>query len=116
MTEETLIKYLVFLKLECLRHSNDKLVDESEVQLFKLEVDKFKSLFRNSQFDPIIKEKVNSLKFNLSIPLYKGINLMAYLIGNGWSNSNQREEAMSKIFRQFSEDIDCVILEIKASI
>ena len=75
MSEETLIKYLEFLKTECLRHSNDKLVNENEIQLFKLEVNKFISLFQNSKFESSIKEKVLNIHF---IFLFRNIKELTY--------------------------------------
>jgi hypothetical protein len=116
MSEETLIKYLEFLKTECLRHSNDKLVNENEIQLFKLEVNKFISLFQNSKFESSIKEKVLNIHFDFSIPKYKGTNLLSYIIDDSWTNSRQREEIMSKKFIRISEEIGNSILEIKATI
>ena len=113
MTEETLIKYLDFIKTECLRYSSDKVVDESELQLFKLEIDKFKSLFNQSELKPIIKQKVNTIDFDLSLPKYKGINLLAYIIGNQWSNSKQREEIMAKKLKTISEKIEHTIIDVK---
>jgi len=60
-----------------------------------------------------IKEKINNISFDLSLPKYNGFNLIAYVIGNGWTNSNQREEAMAKRMKQISEELENLILEIK---
>ena len=114
MNEETVIKYLEFLKMECLRHSNDKLINESELQLFKLEVDKFKSLLKKSKLESKIKRKINNINFDLSLPKYKGLNLLAYFTGSQWSNSKLREEIMGKKFKKISEQIEITIFEIKS--
>lgn len=113
MNFETLIKYLEFLKSQCLRHSNDGFVDENELQLFTLELNKFKLTLEKSNLNYTIKEKVNVINFDLSEPKFKGINLIAYFIGNGWSNDKKREEIMAQKLKRISEEIEYAIIEIK---
>ena len=114
MKEETLIKYLEFLKNESLRHQNDKLVDENELQLLKLELTKFKTLLEKSELNKNVKDKINLIHFDLSEPKFRGFNLIAYLIGNEWSNSHQTEKVMSKKFIMISEQIENTIIDIKS--
>ncbi|MCL7752427.1 hypothetical protein [Polaribacter sp. Z022] len=113
MDNETLIKYLEFLKTECLRHSNDKSVKENELQLFKLEIEKFKKILSKSELDTEIKEKVNSINLDLSLPNFKGFNLIAYIVGDHWNNDRNMEEIMSKRLLEISEEIENTVFEIK---
>jgi len=117
MTEETLINYLEFLKMECLRHSKDKVVDENELQLFKLEVDKFKLHFKKSELKPVIKQKVNTIDFDLT-PLVrnKWFAFLIFIIGNDWSRNNQNEENLAKRLLLLSEKIEHTIIDLKALI
>ncbi|WP_298878120.1 hypothetical protein [uncultured Polaribacter sp.] len=114
MTEETLINYLEFLRTECLRHSSDKIVDENQLQLFKLEVDKFKFLFKKSELKPIIKQKVNTIDFDLT-PLVrnKWFSFLIFILGNGWSRNHQNEENLAKRLLLLSEKIEHTIIEVK---
>ena len=113
MDNETLIKYLEFLKIECLRHSNENLVNENELKLFKLEVEKFKKILSKSELDTGVKEKVNSINLDLSLPKFKGFNLIAYIIGDHWNNDRNMEEIMSKILLEISEEIENTVVELK---
>lgn len=114
MTEETLIKYLKFLKTECLRHSKDNLVDENELNFFQLEVDKFKALLEKSELNSYIKEKVNNISFNLT-PLVrdKGFNILFTLLGNFWTSNKQEEENNAKRVQLISEELENAIFDIK---
>jgi hypothetical protein len=114
MTEGTLIKYLEFLKTECLRYSSDNLVDENELQLFKLEIDKFKSLFNQSELKPVIKQKVNTIDFDLT-PLVRNkcFDFLTFIIGNEWSRSNQNQENLAKRLLLLSEKIEHTIIDVK---
>jgi hypothetical protein len=116
MTEEMVIKYLEFLKTECLRYSKDKLVDENDLQLFKLEFTKFKTLLEKSELNQNVKDKIVLIDFNLSEPKFKGFNLIAYLIGNEWSNSHQTEKVMSRKFILISEQLENTIIYIKSTL
>ena len=114
MTEEMVIKYLEFLKTECLRYSKDKFVDENELQLFKLELTKFKTLLEKSQLNQNLKDKIDLIDFDISEPKFRGFNLIAYFIGNDWSNSRQTEKVMSKKFIMISEQLENTIIDIKS--
>jgi len=114
MTEETLIKYLEFLKTECLRHSKDNLVHENELNLFQLGVDKFKILLEKSELNSNIKEKINDINFYLS-PLVrdKGFNVLITLLGNFWTSNIQEEENNAKRVQLISEELENVIFKIR---
>ena len=114
MDSETLIKYLEFLKTECLRHSKDNLIIENELNLLQLEIDKFKALLEKSELNSNIKEKINDINFNLS-PLVrdKGFNILITFLGNFWTSSKQEEENNTKRVQLISEELENVIFEIR---
>jgi len=113
MKFETLIKYLEFLKTECLRHTNDDFVDENELQLFKLELNKFLEKISKSKFNKPINNKLKELNFDLSLPKFKGFNLIAYLTNDHWNNDKNIGELMSKRLISISKEIEHLILELK---
>lgn len=115
MKFEILIKYLKFLQTECLKHSNDESVDENELQLFKLEVKKFKQTLNKSDLSSTIKDKVNHIDFDLSLPKFKGFNLLAYLTKDHWNNDRDIGGYLSNRFKEISEEIEKTIFELKAN-
>tara|TARA_R110002126_G_C10490551_1_gene503848 strand:+ start:24164 stop:24508 length:345 start_codon:yes stop_codon:yes gene_type:complete len=110
----TLIKYLEFLKKECLRYYYDNKVNENELQLFNLEIKRFKKLLENSNLDKSTKEIVNKLNFEFS-PLIKNKeqNIIISILGNIWSNQKQKEENLSNRLKNISDQIEHTIIELK---
>ncbi|WP_439129967.1 hypothetical protein [Polaribacter sp.] len=96
-----------------MKHSNDRFLDENELQLFKLELNKFLGIISKSKFDKPIKDKLNKLNFDLTLPKFKGFNLIAYLLNDHWNNDRNIGELMSKKLVIISEEIEHLILELK---
>lgn len=117
MNQETLLKYLYFLRNECLRYSEDKKVNENELKLFKVEVENFKTNVKTSNLNSLIKNKIESINFEMK-PLVqnKGLNFFTFMLGNQFTRERQLEENLANRLRRISEEIDNTIFEIKANI
>ena len=61
MKEETLIKYLEFLKNESLRHQNDKIITKDEINQLQIEVTRFLEKVEESLFSKEVNFKYQKL-------------------------------------------------------
>ncbi|MFT5213632.1 MAG: hypothetical protein ACI9WV_001354, partial [Patiriisocius sp.] len=65
MKEETLIKYLEFLKIESKRHQNDTIITDDELNQLKIEIQKFIVEVHASLLSKEIKNEIKNIDFNL---------------------------------------------------
>ncbi|MFY0629027.1 MAG: hypothetical protein JXR05_01530 [Flavobacteriaceae bacterium] len=115
MNEEKLLKYLEFLKTECQRYSTDDYANENEINLFQLEVNKFKTTLKASFIEKKVKEKVCEIDFKL-IPKPKNtfLNILSFLISWEYYSYQKRQENLAKKFKQIAVEIENTIFDLKA--
>ena len=65
MTEETLIKYLEFLKTECLRYSYDKNISDDEINQLQIEIKRFLQKLTINSFPEDVKSEISNIDFDL---------------------------------------------------
>lgn len=112
----TLLKYLEFIKQEALRHSRDKKVNKDELNIFKIEIQRFLDLLTYSQLSEELKVKVNSIDFSLNpIAKNKELKITSTLFGNRFTNNQINEENLANAFISLSERVEALMLEIQTS-
>ncbi|WP_240561365.1 hypothetical protein [Tenacibaculum aquimarinum] len=114
MTEETLFKYLNFLKVECSRHSSDKIINEDEINQLEIEIQKFKGLLKESKLSDYIINTVYLLNFDLNEnnhnkPKFSWLKIFGGFYGKEYSEQINRKNRLEKL----SNDIDSLIIDLK---
>lgn len=115
MKKETLIKYLEFLKTECLRHQNDKIITDDEVNQLKIEIIRFIKLIKESLLSEKVKIEISKIDFNLNEEYhnhskYKWLNFIG-----GSKGREIKEQINLKIrFVKLYNDIDTAMFKVKS--
>ena len=115
MTEETLLKYLEFLKTEYLRHQNDKFITDDEVNLLEIETKRFTGKAEKTSFTSEIKQEISKIDFNLDEEnhhkqKYKWLNFIA---GFKSKEMKQQENRTQRFLKLYS-DLDTALFKIKS--
>jgi hypothetical protein len=114
MKEETLIKYLEFIKKECIRYQNDKIITDDEIYLFTIEIDRFLKKVETSKFSNDVKKVIFELDFNLDEenhhkPKYRWLNLISGYRGGEIKSQMNRKNRIDQLYN----DLDAAIFKIK---
>ena len=115
MTEEITIKYLEFLKTECLRHSNDKIITDDEINQLEIEINRFKNKLDQSCISKEAKIEISRIDFNLdeenhNKPKYKWLNFIGGFQGKEFQQQENRKQRFSKLYN----DLDATIFKVKS--
>ena len=115
MNEETVIKYLEFLKMECLRHSNDKVITDDEINQLKIEVQRFAVKVKDSSLLEKVKLELSKIDFNLdeenhNHSKYKWLNF----IGGSRGREEKEQINRKRRFQKLYADLDSSLFKIKS--
>ena len=115
MTEESLLKYLDFLKIECLRHQNDKIITDDEINQLNIEIIKFKNEVKKSSFSKDIRLEISKIDFNLNEEnhnhsKFKIFQFLGGLQGKEFKKQENRKQRFLKLYN----DLDTTIFTIKS--
>ena len=115
MSEETLIKYLEFLKTECLRHSNDKIITDDEINQLKIEIKLFINNINNLLSSEEIKQEIVKIDFNLNEEnhnhqKYRWLNIIDGSKGKEFKQQENRKQRFLKLYN----DLDTSLFKIKS--
>ena len=114
MTEETLIKYLEFLKTECLRHQNDKIISDDEINQFEIEIKRFIDKMKTSLCTQEIKKEILNIDFNLNEENHNHSKFNLFKFIGGFQGKEFREQENRKQrFSKLYNDIDLTLFKIK---
>ena len=114
MKEQTLIKYLEFLKTECLRHQNDKIITDDEINQFKIEIKGFIDKMKKTLLSQDIKNEILNIDFNLNEEnhnhsKFKVLKFIGGFQGKEFREQENRKQRFSKLYN----DIDSTLFKIK---
>ena len=115
MTHETLLKYLEFLKIECLRHQNDTFITNDEVNQLKIEIKKFREEVKKTSFTTEIKREISKIDFNLGEEnhhkqKYRWLNFIGGFKGKELKQQENRTQRFLKLYN----DLDTALFKIKS--
>lgn len=114
MTEETLIKYLEFLKTECLRHQNDKIITDDEINQLQIEITRFIDKVKESLFSEDVKLEISKIDFNLDEENHNHSKLKIFkFIGGSQGKEFKEQENRKQRFLKLYNDLDTSIFKIK---
>ena len=115
MKEETLIKYLEFLKNESLRHQNDKTITKDEINQLQIEVTRFLEKVEESSFSKEVNLEISKIDFNLDEENHNHskFNLFKF-IGGSQGNEFREQENRKQRFLKLYNDLDASIFKIKS--
>ncbi|MEE9406459.1 MAG: hypothetical protein V3V28_00150 [Polaribacter sp.] len=115
MTEETLIKYLEFLKNECLRHQNDNIISDDEINQLKIEIKRFENKIKTAFFNSEIKQEISKMDFNLEEENHNRSKYKWFsFIGSFQGKEIQQQENRKQRFLKLYNDLDTSIFKIKS--
>lgn len=114
MKEKTLIKYLEYLKTECLRHQNDKFITDDEINQLEIEISRFRNKVRESVIPQDFKFEISKLDFNLNEenhyhPKFKLFKFIGEFQGKEFKEQENCKQRFSKLYN----DIDSTLFKIK---
>lgn len=114
MNTDLIIKYLEFLKKECLRYQNDKRITEDEIHLFTIEIDRFLKKVENSLLSDEIKQIVLNIDFDLDDenhhkPKHKWLSFIGDFGAGEIKTQMNRAHRFDKLFN----DLDAALFKIK---
>ncbi|MFQ3305036.1 MAG: hypothetical protein ACI9JT_000662 [Polaribacter sp.] len=114
MKEETLIKYLEFLKIESKRHQNDTIITDDELNQLKIEIQKFIVEVHASLLSKEIKNEIKNIDFNLHEEnhhksKYKWLNFIGGLKGK----EIKKQFNLKGRFEKLNNDLDASIFRVK---
>ncbi|APZ45857.1 hypothetical protein BW723_05915 [Polaribacter reichenbachii] len=115
MTEETLIKYLEFLKTECLRHQNDKIITDDELNQLEIEITRFTKRVKENEFSEKLKFEISKIDFNLdeenhNHSKFKIFNFIGGFQGKEFKEQENRKQRFLKLYH----DLDASLFNIKS--
>jgi hypothetical protein len=115
MNKETLIKYLEFLKIECLSHQNDKIITDDEINQVEIEIKRFLKKLKESTFSKEIKFEIIKIDFDLdeenhNKPKFKWLSF----IGGFQAKEFKQQENRKQRFLKLYNDLDTTLFKIKA--
>lgn len=113
MDKKTLIKYLEFLKNECLRHQNDKHITDDEMNQLKVEINKFIERLEVSSLDDTIKTNVLNIDINLNEHNHNKRKLN-WLFGGYQAKEIKEQENRKHRLSKLYDDIDHNLFKIKS--
>lgn len=114
MTEETLIKYLEFLKTECLRHQNDKIITDDEINQFEIEIQRFIEKIKISLLSEHVKKEILKIDFNLNEENHNHSKFKLFKFIGGFQGKEFREQENRKQrFLKLYNDLDSALFIIK---
>ena len=114
MTAETLIKYLEFFKTECLRHQNDKIISDDEINQFEIEIKRFIDKMITSLCSKEIKKEILNIDFNLNEENHNHSKFNLFKFIGGFQGKEFREQENRKQrFSKLYNDIDLTLFKIK---
>ncbi len=117
MKEQTLIKYLEFLKKECLRHQNDKIITDDEINQFKIEIKGFIDKMKKTLLSQDIKKEILNIDFNLNEENHNHSKFKVFKFIGGFQGKEFREQENRKQrFSKLYNDIDSTLFKIKTII
>lgn len=115
MNKETLLKYLDFLKIECLRYASDDRVDDNEFKLLKIEIDRFLKLFDGSNFDQKTKSIILKIDFRLQPKTESSfLDVLTNIVSSGYLHESQEEQNLANTLKKIALELENAIFEIKA--
>jgi len=117
MREETLLKYLEFLKIECLRHQNNQIITDDEINQLNIEITRFINKVKKSAFSKEINLETAKIDFNLDeenhdYPKFKWLNF----IGGSQGKEIKQQENRKQRFLKLYNDLDATLFKIKAAL
>lgn len=114
MKEETLIKYLEFLKNECSRYQNDKIIADDEIKQLQIEVTRFLEKVKESAFSDNVKLEISKIDFNLDEENHNHskFNLFKFIGGSQGKEFREQENRKQRFSKLFN-DLDASIFKLK---
>lgn len=117
MKQVMLIKYLQFLKKECLRHQNDEIITDDEKNQLQIEINNFLLKLESSILPNNIKDEVLKIDFNLSEEnhnksKFKWLNFIGGFLGRETKTQANRKHRFKKLYN----DLDTTLFKIKTLI
>ncbi|AOW18038.1 hypothetical protein LPB03_11490 [Polaribacter vadi] len=117
MKAQTLIIYLEFLKTECLRHQNDKIITDDEINQFKIEIKGFIDKMKKTLLSQDIKKEILNIDFNLNEENHNHSKFKVFKLIGGFQGKEFREQENRKQrFSKLYNDIDSTLFKIKTII
>ncbi len=114
MTEETLIKYLEFLKTECLRHQNDKIITDDEINQLQIELQNFINRIDKSSFSKEIKLEISKIDFDLDEENHNHSKFKVFkFIGGFQAKEYKEQENRKQRFLKLYNDLETSLFKIK---
>ncbi|MCG1035168.1 hypothetical protein [Polaribacter sargassicola] len=95
MTKKIIIKYLKFLQNECLRHQNDKIISDDEINQLNIE---------------IAKIDFNLNEENHNYPKFKRLGFLGGTSGKEFKEQENRKHRFLKLYN----DLDASLFRIKS--
>ncbi|MFK8059741.1 MAG: hypothetical protein AB8B78_06570 [Polaribacter sp.] len=115
MNEEMLFKYLEFLKKECLRHQNDKVITDDEINLLEVEIKSFIKKVDKSLLSEKIKLEISKIDFNLGEENHNHTKFKIFKFIAGFSSKEFKEQENRKQrFLKLYNDLDTLMFKIKS--
>lgn len=114
MSPEILIKNIAFLKKECLRYQNDKIITGDEIHFFTIEIDRFINKIEAASFTKEIKKIIYTIDFNLdeenhNKPKYRWLNFLGGFHGSEIRNQMNLKNRFDRLYN----DLDTALYQIK---
>ncbi|PQJ79907.1 hypothetical protein [Polaribacter porphyrae] len=114
MEKDTLLKYLKFLKTECLRHQKDKIITDDEINQLKIEVQNFINRIDKSSFSKEIKLEISKIDFNLNEENHNHSKFKVFKVIGGFQGKEFKEQENRKQrFLKLYNDLDTSLFKIK---
>jgi len=113
MTQKMIIKYLKFLQKECIRHQNDEIISDDEINQLNIEVTRF--IYEvNKNSTPELKIEIAKIDFNLNEknhnhPKYKWLGFIGGSNGKHFKEQENRKQRFLKLYN----DLDTSLFRIK---
>ena len=115
MTEETLIKYLEFLKTECLRHQNDKIITDDEINQLEIEISRFIKKVKENVFSEEVKLEISKIDFNLNEENHNHSKFKIFKFIGGFQGKEFKEQENRKQrFLKLYNDLDATLFKVKS--
>lgn len=115
MNLETLLKYLDFLKKECLRHQNDNMITDDEINQLRIEINRFLERVLDSSFSEELKSEISKIDFDLNEENHNHSKFKIFkFIGGFQGNQFREQENRKQRFLKLYKDIDTCLFMVKS--